>query len=364
MNEQERIQDLLSYEILDTSPEQELDELAEIASTICDTPISLITLIDQNRQWFKSKVGIDMLETPREYSFCQYAFDRPNEVLVIDDPVHDVRFKDNPFVVGEPHIRFYAGAPLQTPGGNVLGTLCVLDSKPKEISESQKKALTLLAKKAVDFMNIRKELAAQSKHMRLSAAQLKNLTDQVPGVVYQFRMNAQGDMSFDFLSKGLVDLYPGLNPEDVRKNAQLIFDLIHPEDYSMVIEKIRESFCNLTPFYAEYRVRTASGATRWSVGKSRPEKMDDGSVVWYGIFQDITNRKEYEQTLEQISFDISHVIRRPITSLLGLVALSERENITTKQFREYTRYTKVVAHELDQFTRKLHDIYGKRKSKL
>ena len=363
MNEQERIKDLLSYEILDTSPDEELDELAEIASAICDTPISLITLIDQDRQWFKAIKGLDITETRREYSFCQYALNRPNEVLVVDDPIHDVRFKDNPFVVGEPYIRFYAGAPLKTPQGNVLGTLCVIDNKPREISESQKKALTLLAKKAMDFMNMRKTLAAQSKNLRMGATQLKNLTDQVPGVVYQFRMNAQGDMSFDFLSKGISDLYDNLDPEEVKKDAKLIFDLVHPEDLPALIGKIKDSFQNLTPFYAEYRVMARDGTHKWFVSKSMPEKLDDGSVVWYGIFQDITSRKEYEQTLEQISFDISHVIRRPISSLLGLVALSEQENVSAEQLKEYVRYTKIVADELDLFTRKLHAIYYERKTK-
>ncbi|WKN44483.1 PAS domain-containing protein [Tunicatimonas pelagia] len=364
MNEQERIQDLLSYEILGTSPERELDELVEIASVVCNTPISLITLIDQDRQWCKSKMGIDMSEIPREHSFCHHALSKPNEVLVVEDPVNDTRFKDTPFVVGEPYIRFYAGAPLQTPKGNILGTLCVLDNKPNEISESQKKALSLLAKRAIDFMDTRKVMAEQSKHIRLGITQLKNLTDQVPGIVYQFRMTDQGAMSFDFLSRGVSNFYPDLEPEDVKQNVQLVFDLIHPEDLPGVMQKIKESFQHLTPFYAEYRVLAQNGAIRWLVSKSTPEKLEEGAVVWYGIFQDVTKRKEYEQTLEQISFDISHVIRRPISSLLGLVALSESENVSAEQLKEYVGYTKIVADELDEFTRKLHDIYYERKTRV
>ncbi len=361
MNEKARINDLLSYEILDTSPEEELDELAEIASAICDTPISLITLIDQERQWFKSKIGVDLSETPREYSFCQYALDKPNEVLIVSDPLHDERFKNNPFVVSEPEIRFYAGAPLQTPDGNVLGTLCVLDSTPKEISEPQKKALSLLAKKAMDFLNTRKLLAEQTKHIELSAERLKNLTDQVPGVVYQFQMSPQGEMSFEFLSKGISEMHSHLNPEVVKRDASLIFNLIHSEDLPKVMHKIQESSDNITPFSVEYRVLMPNGAYQWHVAKSVPEQLADGTVVWYGIFQDITSRKEYEKTLEQIGFDISHVIRRPISSLLGLVSLSEKEDISVEQLKEYTQYIKVVAHELDEFTRKLYDAYYERK---
>lgn len=361
MNEEERIQNLLSYEVLDTSPEEELDELAEIASAICDTPISLITFVDQDRQWFKSKKGIGLTEIPREYAFCQYTLDKPNEVLVVSDPLHDDRFKDNPFVVDEPQIRFYAGAPLQTPNGHVLGTLCVLDSTPKEISESQKRALSLLAKKAMDFLNARKLLAEQNRHIELSAERLKNLTDQVPGIVYQFQMTPRGEMSFEFLSKGFSVLYPSLDPEKVKKNVQLVFNLIHSEDLPKVLYNIQESFDKLTPFYVEYRVLIENGTFQWHLAKSTPEQLTDGTVVWYGIFQDITGRKEYEKTLEQIGFDISHVIRRPISSLLGLVSLSEKEDISVEQLKEYTQYIKIVAHELDEFTRKLYDAYYERK---
>lgn len=363
MNEQERIQDLLSYEILDTSPERELDELVEIASAICDTPIALITLLDQERQWCKAKIGMDVTYHHRKDSFCQYALSKPDEVLVADDPLHDVRFKDIPIVVGEPHIRFYAGAPIQTSRGSVLGTLCVLDSRPHKISETEKKALILLAKKVIDFLDIRKELIEQRRNSKLSTTQLINLTDQVPGVVYQFRMNTQKAMSFDFLSKGISAFYPDLNPESIKENVQLIFDFIHPEDLPNVIQEIHESFQKVSPLNMEYRVLMRGNTVRWFTCKSVPEKLEDGSVIWYGIFQDVTNRKEYEETLEQISFDISHIIRRPISSLLGLVALSDNKNLSAEQLKEHARYIKIVADELDEFTRKLHDVYDRRKTR-
>ena len=115
MNEQNRLQELKSYKILDTLPEKELDELAEIASVICDTPISLVSFIDEKRQWFKARKGIEAQETPREDAFCQHTLQTPKEVLVVNDPLNDERFKNNPLVLGNPHIRFYAGAPLETP---------------------------------------------------------------------------------------------------------------------------------------------------------------------------------------------------------------------------------------------------------
>lgn len=124
----------------------------------------------------------------------------------------------------------------------MLGTLCVLDSQPHEISESQEKALFLLAKKAMNYMNMRKEMLKQRRDIQLSAAQLENLTDQVPGVVYQFRMTAVDTMTFDSLSKGLTELYPNISLDIIKKNARLIFDHVYSEGALTLMEKFRNHF--------------------------------------------------------------------------------------------------------------------------
>src|ERR1700761_2227852 len=143
-NEQERLQALHDLEILDTEREPEFDELVNLASAICETPISIVSLIDEDRQWFKAQTGVENRETPRTIAFCNHAIRQP-QMMVVEDARHDERFANNPLVTGGPHIRFYAGMPVQSPDGHALGTLCVIDSKPRQLTEGQKAALRILA---------------------------------------------------------------------------------------------------------------------------------------------------------------------------------------------------------------------------
>ncbi|UZR99938.1 sensor histidine kinase [Chondrinema litorale] len=160
-NESERLKALEAYQILDTEPELEFEDITSIASQICGTPISLITLLDSNRQWFKSKRGIDISETPRDIAFCAYSVLEPNKLLIVNDATNDERFKENPLVKGDPHVIFYAGAPLVTPTGYPLGTLCVIDNKPNSINEEQKKALTSLARQVVIQLELKRVIKQQ-----------------------------------------------------------------------------------------------------------------------------------------------------------------------------------------------------------
>lgn len=272
MSEKVRLQDLDSYKILDTSPEQELDELAEIASAICDTPISLVSFIDNKRQWYKAKKGIQAQEVSIDYTFCQHALHNSKEVLVVDDPLHDNRFKDNPFVVGQPYIRFYAGAPLESLQGNVLGTLCVIDHKPHKITDSQKKALLLLAKKVMSYLETRKQLLEQEDKIELSASRLKKLTDQAPGAIFQLAMKPDGSMSFPFLSEGFANIFPNLDIEAFKEQPEIGLKVIHPEDLSLFQKGLQESFVKLTNLNVEYRIFSKGGEIHWHWANAKPEK--------------------------------------------------------------------------------------------
>ncbi|MBC7795670.1 MAG: GAF domain-containing protein, partial [Pyrinomonadaceae bacterium] len=157
-NELERLNALLDYKILDTLPEAELDDLTLLASRICETPMAMITLVDDKRQWFKSKIGIEVEETPRNIAFCSSTI-QGRDLFIVEDAARDERFIENPLVTGEPKIRFYAGAPLITTNGHSIGTLCVIDSKPRELTEEQKKSLAALARGVMTRFELRRSVS-------------------------------------------------------------------------------------------------------------------------------------------------------------------------------------------------------------
>ena len=171
-NEKKRLKVLWQYEVLDTVPEEVFDDLTELAARICEAPIALISLVDEKRQWFKSKFGTNLSETSRDQSFCAHAIKQP-DLFIVPDTTLDARFARNPLVVTQPKIRFYAGAPLITPDGHALGTLCVIDKVPRELRLEQKQALRILAHHVVSQLELRRR-SRELGDVRQENLRLKN----------------------------------------------------------------------------------------------------------------------------------------------------------------------------------------------
>ena len=204
--EKRRLEALYEYDILDTPTEEEFDNITSIASNICECPISLISLIEESRQWFKSAVGVgDLKETPREISFCSVAIETPKIPSVIEDLRIDKRFENNPFVTGEPHVVFYAGVPLLTPEGYPLGTLCVFDTKTRELEEHQLSTLKALAKQVVAQLELKKKVfQLQSTQKKLQKAN-KDLEDFAYMLSHDFKAPIRTIVSFSTLLKERIN---------------------------------------------------------------------------------------------------------------------------------------------------------------
>jgi PAS domain S-box-containing protein len=309
--EADRLASLERYGGPDTERESELDDLTALAAAVCGTPIALVSLVGREHQWFKSRVGLDVTQTPRAVAFCDHAIRRPHEVLVAPDTHADPRFADNPLVTGEPRIRFYAGAPLVTPEGHALGTLSVLDHVPRELDAAQHRALVTLSHQVMSQLELRRqarELTATLARREADLQALRGLqealaereqrlarvTAHVPGVVYQYVLRPDGTSYLGYASEGMRDIFR-MAPEDVRDDATPMLALVHPDDLDRLVASIQASAADLTPWDCEYRVRFGPEDLRWLHGRSMPERLADGSTRWHGLISDITARKAAEQ---------------------------------------------------------------------
>lgn len=218
-DESERLKLLESYSILDTLPEIDYDNLTAIASEICNTPISLVSLIDSKRQWFKSHHGLNVSETPKDYAFCAHAIIDPNDVFIVQDTRKDERFFDNPLVTGDPNVIFYAGVPLVGANNLPIGTLCVIDRKPKLLSQTQIIALKALANQVMNLLELRK-----------TKAQLERALQDVEKInleLESFAYIAAHDLKSPLNNiSSITDLFLDLYGENLQEDGLQLIELI------------------------------------------------------------------------------------------------------------------------------------------
>lgn len=335
LSSQRRLQALARYQIMDTPAESEFDSLVARASAACEMPVALMTLLDDRRQWFKARMGVELNETPIQDAFCARAIEHPDEVMVVTDARYDERFRGNPHVTGSTRIRFYAGAPIVTPEGVPIGTLCVIDHQPRHLPSAKRELLKALAHEAVTLLETarcRRDLAGNEeafKALQLREAYFRHLTEYSLDLITILEPN--GTIRFESRS---IERELGHSPAHYRgRNA---FEFVHPEDLPAVMTAFEDALKNQghTPVI-RFRFLHADGSYRILEGSGN-NLLNDPAVL--GIVfnsRDVTERVRLEQQVEQSRVQkedaiarmtgcVAHDFNNILTAVQGLAALTKQ----------------------------------------
>jgi PAS domain S-box-containing protein len=309
--EGERLEALQEFGILDTLPEQGYEDVTELAALICGTPISLISLVDRDRQWFKSTLGLGATETPRSQSFCAHTIGDA-KMLIVEDAKSDARFRDNPLVLGDPNIRFYAGAPIVEKNGHVLGTVCVIDTEPRVLSQKQISALEALARQVMTLLEQRKTIArmeaaieessAADRLLRESERGLQTLVDSLPTLAWV----ANGDGWITWYNRRWYE-YTGKTSAEVEGwGWQAVHD---PSVLPLVVERWTKSIETREPFEMVFPLRGADGVLRSFLTRVVPIRDEAGTVSqWFGTNTEVDELQRTRLSLEESEAGLKQVL--------------------------------------------------------
>ncbi|HEY3329346.1 MAG TPA: diguanylate cyclase [Capsulimonadaceae bacterium] len=303
-NEEERLCALRQCNILDTEPEDAFDDLTYLAAYICDVPMAAISLVDAARQWFKSSIGYDVTETPRDVAFCAHTIVEEH-ILLVPNAAKDCRFSTSPLVLGGPNIQFYAGVPLQTSDGFVLGALCVCDTTPRELTPSQIEALGRLGRQVTRQLELKRHISERDEsHSALELSERRLLDAQ--------RAAHIGSWEWDVSVGGYwfsheMFLVVGLDPDGPPPTLDEMRARYHPDDLPIRDSAINQAKLDGKPYSFDCRIMGRDGEWRWCHAAGRADLDEHGAVTKLaGTMIDITARKLLEEQLRDYSIALEY----------------------------------------------------------
>lgn len=347
--ELERLQAVNRFVKLEFYKEKELQEIVELAADICQSPIALITLLDEHKQHIKFRFGTDMEKTPRQDAFCNHTIEH-YDLMVIPDALQDERFVNNPLVINNPHIRFYAGSPLTTQDGYNLGSLCVIDIVPKQLSHQQQQMLQILSKQVISLMEFDaslKILKEQFIKVKSSEIQLKAFFESSSSchvlIDPDLRVMAFNKAAANAIEQFYhVKIYVGM----------LVTSFVHQDNKAEFVNNCEQAIQGIS--IQTERYLTYQGQDVWWHLAYAPAYNSDGEIIGLSYnATDISRRVEQEQkvtvqnhSLEQIAYIQSHELRRPVASIMGLMNIFKAEDYTTS--KEELQMMEKAVEELDE----------------
>jgi PAS domain S-box-containing protein len=321
-DEGERLRVLRDYALDSLDGDPELASIARFAAKLCEAPVALVSLVEEERQRFLASEGLEAKETPRDISFCTHAMLR-EDMMEVRDAALDPLFAANPLVVGEPHIRFYAGQPLKSEEGLPLGSLCVIDTvpRPQGLTPFQREGLEVLAQAAMRRLRSRRHSTAARREHDERVAYLHTFADSIPAIAW----SATPDGHFEYFNKRMVD-FTGL-PDDQTGSA------FHPEDWKKASALWQNSLKTGEIYEVEHRLCRHDGEYRWMISRAVPVRDSEGRIVrWFGTAVDIHDLYAASESRDLLAKELSHRIKNIFAVVSGLISLSTRKRPEMQEF--------------------------------
>lgn len=342
--DEKRLKELRSYDVLDTVSEKEYDDIAKLASIICDVPIALVSIVDKERQWFKANVGLPVAETHRQHSFCSHAILTPNEPFVIEDSRLDERFKNNPYVTGNPDIIFYAGIPLVSKNGYGLGSFCVIDNKPRTLTDAQMEGLKILAGQVMNLLELRRanmDLKLKQEYLEVKNKNLDTIiADRIAEIAEQNSELERANkelQAFNYISSH--DLQ-----EPLRK-IQIFSSLISERELDNLSESGKNYFARIGQASSRmsHLIKDLLAFSRSTTGRGRYETVSFAKIS-EDVIADLHDDIEQKQALVSITGDggfkaISFQLRQAIYNLVSNALKFSRPDVPPVIAISYTANT-------------------------